>query len=577
MLTKRRWTDNGALGSDGDTAPLLAAQAHGLLESGVPIRYIQLDPWALDNAVWGAREEYFPHGLAAFRESSGGLPLLLYGSFWAGKSHGVNSTASKFGLPFVESVPFPYHRTAADPHRNEQFSEPAASSAAEFYRKIFAKHELIGYENDFMVWDFIATPAFVSEPGALAGWEGLAKGMDSAAQEKNISLQYCMALPNQLMQTLELPAVTNARASDDNTPRNGHRWGIGYTALFFNELRVAPFMDNVWSVAAQSCGGDAGHCYSRNRTCAGVALDLAVSALSSGPVGLGDGPGFTNATLVKQLCAADGTLLHLAQPATPIDRMFLKLEMPNSGNGVNGVPEIWTGPSVALGNAPHALSLRSDRGSGDSEAAGPIDFAAARFWSVMVVDAPGPAGAKLFRSDLFDEAPASALPLMVSELGSAACSNGSATAGCARSLGGKPTDSVSLQSKNPPGCATPAAKEDHSYAIYTASPSCKSLVLLGEVGKYVAVSVNRMTAVTCTDNGLDIELQPLDDAAASPVRTELQPTEETIMLAVAGLGGGGVVTHFETTVKTGVPTKVACHAGHATPICTSAADITTRA
>ena len=102
-------------------------------------------------------------------------------------------------------------------------------------------------------------------------------------------------------------------------------------------------------------------------------------------------------------------------------------------------------------------------------------------------------------------------------------------------------------------------------------------MLLGEVGKYVAVSVNRMTAVTCTDNGLDIELQPLDDAAASPVRTELQPTEETIMLAVAGLGGGGVVTHFETTVKTGVPTKVACHAGHATPICTSAADITTRA
>ena len=40
---------------------------------------------------------------------TGGLPLLLYGSFWAGKSHGANSTASKFGLPFEESVSFPYH------------------------------------------------------------------------------------------------------------------------------------------------------------------------------------------------------------------------------------------------------------------------------------------------------------------------------------------------------------------------------------------------------------------------------------------------------------------------------------
>lgn len=276
------WTDNGALGSDGDTAPLLGAQAQQLLAQSVPIRYIQLDPWALDNSAWDPRSKYFPDGLDGFRKQAGGLPLLLYGSFWAPKSRGANSTASKFGLPFVESVSFPYG------HGHEQFSEPDPQSAAAFYRLLFQKHELIGYENDFMIWDFIATPAFVSEPGALTAWEGLARGMDTAAQEKNISLQYCMAQPNQLMQTLELPAVTNARASDDNTPQNRHRWAIGYTALFFNELRVLPFMDNVWTRANQSCGGSAGHCYSNNRTDAGVALDLAVSALSSGPVGIGD-------------------------------------------------------------------------------------------------------------------------------------------------------------------------------------------------------------------------------------------------------------------------------------------------
>jgi hypothetical protein len=101
---------------------------------------------------------------------------------------------------------------------------------------------------------------------------------------------------------------------------------------------------------------------------------------------------------------------------------------------------------------------------------------------------------------------------------------------------------------------------------------CKSLVLLGEVSKYVAVSVNRMAAVTCTDNGLEIELRPLDDAAASPVRAQLQPTEETVLLAVAGLGGGGVVTHFAATVRSGAPTRVVCHADHAVPRCTSAAD-----
>ena len=97
-------------------------------------------------------------------------------------------------------------------------------------------------------------------------------------------------------------------------------------------------------------------------------------------------------------------------------------------------------------------------------------------------------------------------------------------------------------------------------------------MLLGEVSKYVAVSVNRMAAVTCTDNGLEIELRPLDDAAASPVRAQLQPTEETVLLAVAGLGGGGVVTHFAATVRSGAPTRVVCHADHAVPRCTSAAD-----
>jgi hypothetical protein len=168
------------------------------------------------------------------------------------------------------------------------------------------------------------------------------------------------------------------------------------------------------------------------------------------------------------------------------------------------VPEIWAGPSAALGNAPHASppAHSSGGGGGGSEVAGaggagaaaaaaagcggggggggggePIDFTTARFWSVFVVDAPGPAGTTLFRSDLFDEAPAAALPLMISEPGSAACGNGSATAGCARPLGGNPTDSVMLQSKAAPGCAAPLAKQDHSFAIYTASPCEKTAFL----------------------------------------------------------------------------------------------------
>ena len=40
-----------------------------------------------------------------------------------------------------------------------------------------------------------------------------------------------MSMPSQIMDSLLLPAVTNARASPDNTPTNENRWLIGYVVL----------------------------------------------------------------------------------------------------------------------------------------------------------------------------------------------------------------------------------------------------------------------------------------------------------------------------------------------------------
>ena len=41
-----------------------------------------------------------------------------------------------------------------------------------------------------------------------------------------------------------------------------------------------------------------------------------VAAFSTGPVGLGDGPGYTNPTLALATCRADGTLLQPDKPLT---------------------------------------------------------------------------------------------------------------------------------------------------------------------------------------------------------------------------------------------------------------------
>lgn len=76
-------------------------------------------------------------------------------------------------------------------------------------------------------------------------------GMNDAAMELGQPIQYCMVLPNEIMNTLKLPAVTNARASEDNFPTNNDRWKIGYTSLFYGAVAIRLVLSPVSS--AECC------------------------------------------------------------------------------------------------------------------------------------------------------------------------------------------------------------------------------------------------------------------------------------------------------------------------------------
>ena len=91
-------------------------------------------------------------------------------------------------------------------------------------------------------------------------------------------------------------------------------------------------MDVVWSTANQS-----GNTYGVNRT--DIRLQAAVAALSAGPVGFGDGPGYADPAVIMSTCAADGTLLGPSVPATPIDAMLDGMRSPTTDDGVE--PEVW--------------------------------------------------------------------------------------------------------------------------------------------------------------------------------------------------------------------------------------------
>ena len=68
--------------------------------------------------------------------------------------------------------------------------------------------------------------------------------MGRAATNAGMSIQYCMDLPAWAMASLDFAAVTNARGSGDNFPRNEDgpdagkgqpttRWKLAYSSLFY--------------------------------------------------------------------------------------------------------------------------------------------------------------------------------------------------------------------------------------------------------------------------------------------------------------------------------------------------------
>ena len=136
------------------------------------------------------------------------------------------------------------------------------------------------------------------------------------------------------MQSVEIPAVTQARASGDyeagtNTLKfcfqmnflclfvciGGDQWKIGISSLFCHALDIAPSKDNYWSTLVQKgCPRGTKEPYNR--------LQAAVLTLSTGPVAPGDAVGASNPDLIMRSCNAEGRLLMPDRPATAINAQF---------------------------------------------------------------------------------------------------------------------------------------------------------------------------------------------------------------------------------------------------------------
>lgn len=314
-------TDNGGYwyGRHVPTADNLTAVVASIRAQNISLGSLQLDPFWYHNGdlntdncalSWQARKDLFPNGLVPFRKDIGDIPLILYSSLWCSTTQFVPDFASH-GFRFVNSTWF---NAGFD---KGIFAQADPATAEAFYDYILTEHatEIAGggFETDFMDFSALLVPEFNTQLGSAAGW---LKGMWGAAAKHGLPSQQCMSLPSMILNALDHPAVTNARASEDDFPTNPNRWQIGYTGLFLGPVAIRPFFDVLWTQAVQP-----GNPYGLHRR-SNVELEVAVATLSMGPVWIGDGAGFTNKTLVDRFATANGTLMHPSRPATPVDAMY---------------------------------------------------------------------------------------------------------------------------------------------------------------------------------------------------------------------------------------------------------------
>ena len=150
-----------------------------------------------------------------------------------------------------------------------------------------------------------------------------------------------MSHSRHMLASVEIPAVTQARASGDYHPGNDQWLPIGTTAIFAWAIGVAPSKDNYWSTQWQpgsKWGDGTNEPYNR--------LQAAVITLSKGPVCPSDAIGKSDVPLIMRSAMADGTLLQPARPATQIDSAFAASAF-NTSLGPRG--EVWFAPSVVSG------------------------------------------------------------------------------------------------------------------------------------------------------------------------------------------------------------------------------------
>jgi hypothetical protein len=206
------------------------------------------------------------------------------------------------------------------------------------------KKKRMFYEQDWLFNELEGVPLLTQN--ATAGRDWLMQ-MGRAAEKAGITIQLCMPYPRHALQSVELPAVTQIRVSDDYVPgpywthedSAPQQWRIGGSSILADALSLSAFKDSFWTNASEPGGSVFPPELAVEPA---SAREAAVATLSAGPVTPSDAAGWGDRELIMRSSLDDGRLVQPDRPMVMLDEVFAAAALRSAAR---------TGPELAAAEA----------------------------------------------------------------------------------------------------------------------------------------------------------------------------------------------------------------------------------
>ena len=294
-------------------------------QEGIPYRAVLLDSWWYFQGPfegvteWVAKPGVFPSGMDNMVNTLE-WSVTAHNRYWSYET--VYATQNGGEYPFIV----------------EKSLFKAIPTSETFWNDLMENSTWLHggtYLQDWLFNEFEGLDATQQSPTLARQW---LMEMGSAALQHGIHIQYCMPWPRHVMQSVEIPAVDQVRAAPDQVPgsHDAFQWrAFGTSSMFSWALGLIPLKDNFESTVDQP-GTSSKKKESFPR------LEAAVATFTGGTVSIGDGVGYSNATLIMRSSRTDGIILKPSRPMTALDSTVAAGAWPD--DGCDGL--VWSSESL---------------------------------------------------------------------------------------------------------------------------------------------------------------------------------------------------------------------------------------